>query len=96
MTLFYILCLLLLVVFIIGFLFVSAISAKLGVVIFILFCLFILAMEFINLELNIIKKTYMLYLNGTINTINLSRVQSFIESILLKDVRKKVDEKRGC
>lgn len=38
----------------------------------------------------------MLYLNGTINTINLSRVQSFIESILLKDVRKKVDEKRGC
>lgn len=96
MTLFYILCLLLLVVFIIGFLFVSAISAKLGVVIFILFCLFILAMEFINLELNIIKKTYMLYLNGTINTINLSRVQSFIESILLKDIRKKVDEKRGC
>ena len=96
MTLFYILCLLLLVVFIIVFLFVSAISVKLGVVIFILFCLFILAMEFINLELNIIKKTYMLYLNGTINTINLSRVQSFIESILLKDVRKKVDEKRGC
>lgn len=96
MTLFYILCLLLLVVFIIGFLFVSAISAKLGVVIFILFCLFILAMEFINLELNIIKKTYKLYLNGTINTINLSRVQSFIESILLKDIRKKVDEKRGC
>ena len=96
MTLFYILCLLFLVVFIIVFLFVSAISAKLGVVIFILFCLFILAMEFINLELNIIKKTYMLYLNGTIDTINLSRVQSFIESILLKDVRKKVDEKRGC
>lgn len=96
MTLFYILCLLLLVVFIIVFLFVSAISAKLGVVIFILFCLFILAMEFINLELNIIKKTYMLYLNGTINTINLNRVQSLIESILLKDVRKKVDEKRGC
>ena len=96
MTLFYILCLLLLVVFIIVFLFVSAISAKLGVVIFILFCLFILAMEFINLELNIIKKTYMLYLNGTIDTINLSRVQSFIASILLKDVRKKVDEKRGC
>lgn len=96
MTLFYILCLLLLVVFIIGFWFVSAISAKLGVVIFILFCLFILAMEFINLELNIIKKTYTLYLNGTINTINLSRVQSFIESILLKDIRKKVDEKRGC